>query len=60
VDFELESKTIRVSMAGAPGTAVHIVNSYMDSTEHTRYGLMVRRRAEKTLYDTKYTRLLKS
>ena len=60
VDFELEDKTIRVSMAGVPGTVVHIVNSYMDSTEHTRYGLMVRRQAEKTLYDTMYTRLLKS
>ncbi len=54
VDFVLPDKTVRVDMAGAPATEVHIVNSYTDSTEHKRYGLMVRRRAERTVYETRY------
>jgi oligo-alginate lyase len=55
VEFELEDKTIRVEMQGVPGTQVYLVNSYTDSTERTRRGLMVRRRAEDTLFDTKYS-----
>jgi oligo-alginate lyase len=55
VDFVLADKTIRVAMAGAPGTTVHLVNSYMDSTAHTRQGLVVRRRAISTSFDTLYT-----
>ena len=55
VDFVLADKTIRVSMAGALGTTVHLVNSYMDSTAHTRRGLVVRRRAVSTCFDTLYT-----
>jgi len=55
VDFVLESKTVRVAMAGSPGTAVHLVSSYMDSTEHRRQGLVVRRQATTTLFDTRYT-----
>lgn len=54
VDFVLADKTVRVEMAGAPETEVHIVNSYTDSTEHKRYGLMVRRRAERTVYEARY------
>jgi hypothetical protein len=55
VDFQLEDKTVRVEMEGAPVTEVHIINSYTDSTERTRYGLMVRREAENTVFDTRYT-----
>jgi len=55
VDFALEGRTVRVAMAGVPGTTVHLVSSYMDSTEHRRPGLMVRRRAEATSFDTRYT-----
>ena len=55
VDFVLEDKTIRAAMQGEPGTEVHMVNSYTDSTERTRHGLMVRRRAEKTVFNTTYT-----
>ena len=54
VDFVLADKTVCVEMAGAPATEVHIVNSYTHSTEHKRYGLMVRRRAECTVYETRY------
>ncbi|MBT3344707.1 MAG: hypothetical protein HN712_28010 [Gemmatimonadetes bacterium] len=55
VDFVLADKTVRVAMAGAPGTTVHLVYSYMDSTEHTRQGLVVRRRAVSTCFETRYT-----
>ena len=55
VEFELEDKIVRVWMAGENGTEVHIVDSYMDTTEHRRSGLVVRRRAERTVFDTLYT-----
>ena len=54
VDFVLSDKTVRVSMAGAPGTTVHLVNSPMDSTTHTRPGLVVRRQAASTDFETCY------
>jgi hypothetical protein len=50
----MEDKTVRVEMGGHVGTEVHIVNSFTDSTERKRYGLMVRRRAENTIFDTRY------
>ena len=51
VDFVRSDKRIRISMKGVSGTEVHIVNSYTDSTERTRFGLVVRRRAENTTYE---------
>ncbi|TVQ29583.1 MAG: hypothetical protein EA382_00055, partial [Spirochaetaceae bacterium] len=54
VDFELPDKTIRVEMSGAAGTEVHLVNSYTDSTAHTRWGLMVRRREVSTTFNARY------
>lgn len=55
VEFILADKTVRVAMAGSPGTTVHLVNSYMDSTAHTRQGLVVRRNTASTRFDTRYT-----
>ena len=54
VDFTLSDKTVRVEMAGLPGTEVYLVKSYTDSTEHVREGLKVRRRCEKTTFATRY------
>ena len=58
VDFVRSDKRIRISMRGAPGTEVHIVNSYTDSTDRTRYGLIVRRRAERTTFEATHECLL--
>lgn len=54
VNFELPDKTIKVSMAGEPGTTVHLVNSPTANKEKTRRGIMVRRQADKTLFTTTY------
>lgn len=54
VSFRLPDKTIIVSMKGEPGTTVHLVNSYTANKEKTRRGLVVRRQAEKTLFETVY------
>jgi hypothetical protein len=54
VSFELPDKTIMVTMEGAPGTTVHLVNSPTANTENTRRGIMVRRKADKTNFKTTY------
>ncbi len=55
VRFVLPDKIISVEMKGAPETQVHLVNSYTDSTKHTRYGLVVRRCGEQTMFSTEFS-----
>jgi hypothetical protein len=54
VEFRLADKTVKVSMEGAPGTTVYLVNSYTADKERKRRGLLVRRRTAKTLFKTVY------
>lgn len=54
VEFRLADKTVKVSMEGEPGTTVYLVNSYTADKERKRRGLVVRRRAAKTLFKTVY------
>jgi len=54
VTFSLEDKDIKVSMKGEKGTIIYLVNSYTANKEQKRYGLVVRRQKEKTVYKTTY------
>jgi len=54
VTFLLDDKKIKVSMKGEKSTTVFLVNSYTANTQQKRYGIVVRREAEKTLYKTTY------
>ncbi|MBN2852416.1 MAG: heparinase II/III family protein [Clostridia bacterium] len=54
VCFVLEDKKVKVSMKGETGTTVFLVNSYTANMEQKRFGLVVRRQKEKTLYKATY------
>ncbi len=54
VTFLLEDKKIKVSMKGEKNTSVYLINSYTANKKQKRYGIIVRRKAEKTLYETIY------
>jgi len=55
VSFELEDKIIHLDMEGTKDTEVFVVNSYTKTFKETRYGVLVRRKGESTLYKAKYT-----
>ncbi|MBN2851953.1 MAG: alginate lyase family protein [Clostridia bacterium] len=59
ISFELSDKTVLLDMKGEKGTTVYVVNSYTESFKETRYGVIVRRTGNETLYDTTYTCQLK-
>lgn len=54
VTFELEDKTINVSMKGEPGTEVYLFESYTFDFNTTRPGILVRRQGSETAFRTKY------
>ena len=55
ISFELDDKVIHMDMEGEKDTEVFVVNSYTKTFQETRYGVLVRRKGEGTLYKTKYT-----
>ena len=59
VEFDMEDKKAVLTMKGEKGTRVFIVNSYTSNKESTRYGVVVRRKNEKTVYGAKYTFFMK-
>lgn len=59
VSFELDDKTITLSMDGLKDTEVFVVNSYTKSLRDTRYGVIVRRYGSSTTYKAIYSYVLK-
>ncbi len=55
VSFEMDDKTVRLDMEGAPGTEVFMVNSYTRDFNSTRPGVIVRRKGTGSFFKTKYT-----
>lgn len=54
VCWVLDGHILELTMEGVPDTEVYIFNSYEDTINHTRYGLLVRRKGKGTVYKANY------
>ncbi len=55
ISFVLPDKVIHLDMKGHNDSKIYIVNSYTKTFQETRYGVIVRRHGESTLYECTYT-----